>query len=110
MSCQAALLRVKLKYLDAWNERRAEVARRYIFSLADKPLGLPSVDDNCSPAWHLFVIRQPQRTQLQQILREAGIDTLIHLPNPTALAKLLTNPVAGKKVHSRLRRRCRMSY
>lgn len=82
---QAAFLRVKLKYLDAWNDRRAAAAKRYIDSLTGKPLGLPSVVDSCSPAWHLFVIRQPQRTQLQQILSKAGIGTLIHYPTPPHL-------------------------
>lgn len=79
---QAAFLREKLKQLDAWNERRAKVAKQYIDCLSGKPLGLPLVTEWCSPAWHLFVIRHPRRDQLQSTLGDAGIGTLVHYPIP----------------------------
>jgi dTDP-4-amino-4,6-dideoxygalactose transaminase len=82
---QAAFLSEKLKKLDTWNKRRAEVAKRYIDSLTGKPLGLPSLGNFCSSAWHLFVIRQHKRTQLQQTLSDAGIGTLVHYPIPPHL-------------------------
>ncbi len=79
---QAAVLRVKLKHLDAWNARRGAVARRYLDELRDTALTLPHVPEWAEPAWHLFVIRHPQRDLLQQKLTAAGIGTLIHYPIP----------------------------
>lgn len=79
---QAAILRVKLAHLDAWNARRAEVAALYLRELADCGVGLPQVPDWAQPVWHLFVIRHPQRDALQQRLAQAGIGTLIHYPIP----------------------------
>ena len=84
---QAALLRVKLKVLDQWNERRAKVAQRYLKEI--KPtagLILPFVPDWAEPVWHLFVIRYPKRDELQQKLTAAGIGTLIHYPVPAHLS------------------------
>lgn len=82
---QASFLREKLKQLDAWNERRALVAKRYIDRLTGKLLGLPSVANYFSPVWHLFVIRHPRRNQIQRSLSEAGIGTLVHYPTPPHL-------------------------
>ena len=79
---QAAVLRVKLKYLDAWNARRAALAQRYLIGLADNGLILPHVPQWAEPAWHLLVVRHPQRDALKQRLTEAGIGSLIHYPIP----------------------------
>jgi dTDP-4-amino-4,6-dideoxygalactose transaminase len=84
---QAALLRVKLKVLDQWNQRRAVVAQRYVQEM--KPaagLVLPFVPAWAEPVWHLFVIRHPNRDALQQKLNAAGIGTLIHYPVPAHLS------------------------
>lgn len=80
---QAAFLRVKLRYLDAWNARRRASADRYLEGLqgADS-LVLPSVQAEADPCWHLFVVRHPQRDLLQQQLSQQGIGTLIHYPVP----------------------------
>lgn len=80
-SLQAAFLRVKLRRLDEWNERRRTIATRYLERLQDHLLA-PVVPDWADPVWHLFVIRSPQRDDLQARLAEAGIDTLIHYPIP----------------------------
>lgn len=77
---QAAVLRVKLAHLDAWNARRTEVAAAYLQGLAGSGLVLPHVPDWASPAWHLFVVRHPQRDAFQQRLSNAGVSTLIHYP------------------------------
>jgi dTDP-4-amino-4,6-dideoxygalactose transaminase len=82
---QAALLRVKLKYLEAWNARRVQLAGMYLESLKDTPLILPFVPEGMEPAWHLFVVRYDQRDALQNYLREHGIETLIHYPVPPHL-------------------------
>ena len=79
---QAAVLRVKLAHLDAWNARRAAVAAAYLQGLGGSGMVLPHVPEWASPAWHLFVVRHPQRDALQQRLSEAGVGTLIHYPIP----------------------------
>ncbi len=79
---QAALLRVRLRYLDAWNDRRRTVARAYGQGLRDAGVTLPVVPEWADPAWHLYVIRHAQRDTLQQCLHADGVGTLIHYPLP----------------------------
>jgi dTDP-4-amino-4,6-dideoxygalactose transaminase len=79
---QAALLRVKLPHLDAWNARRTEIAARYTRSLAGSGLGLPAASDDCEPAWHQFVVTADHRDHLQAALQSKGIATLVHYPVP----------------------------
>ena len=79
---QAAVLRVKLRYLDQWNGRRQDVAQRYLAALDPSRLGLPYVPPWTDPVWHLFVVRSLQRDRLQQRLAERGVATLIHYPLP----------------------------
>lgn len=79
---QAAVLRVKLAYLDEWNERRRLVAGLYLKQLANTGLTLPHVPEWGEPVWHLFVIRSSRRDQLQKHLESQGIATLIHYPIP----------------------------
>lgn len=80
-SIQAAPLRVKLRRLDEFNDRRRVVAARYLERLEGE-LVVPSVPAWSVPVWHLFVVRHRQRDDLQASLDEAGIDTLIHYPIP----------------------------
>ncbi|WP_027482707.1 DegT/DnrJ/EryC1/StrS family aminotransferase [Deinococcus pimensis] len=82
---QAAVLRVKLAHLDAWNARRAQIAARYLDALRGTDLVLPVVADGMEPVWHLFVVRTRQRGQLQRQLQERGVQTLIHYPIPPHL-------------------------
>lgn len=82
---QAAVLSVKLKYLDRWTEARRTVAELYLSGLKDTGLMLPFVPGWAEPVWHLFVVRNTQRDQLQKKLSEAGIDTMIHYPIPPHL-------------------------
>jgi dTDP-3-amino-3,4,6-trideoxy-alpha-D-glucose transaminase len=80
---QAALLRVKLRHLDKWNARRADLAARYARELAGLPeLALPQTPAWASPVWHLYVVRHPRRDALQQHLQRLGVATLIHYPIP----------------------------
>lgn len=79
---QAAVLRVKLKYLDEWSDRRRAIAARYMEGLANAGLSLPHVPDWAEPAWHLFVVQNEQRDALHGRLQKAGIGTLIHYPIP----------------------------
>lgn len=82
---QAALLRVKLPYLDRDTERRCAIAARYTAGLKDTPLVLPVTADGCTHTWHLYVVRSRDRQQLQQALADKGIGTMIHYPIPPHL-------------------------
>jgi dTDP-4-amino-4,6-dideoxygalactose transaminase len=77
---QAAVLRVKLRHLEEWNERRRRIAAHYLKGLEGCGLELPRVPDFSAPVWHLFVVRHPARDTLQRRLEGAGIGTLIHYP------------------------------
>jgi dTDP-4-amino-4,6-dideoxygalactose transaminase len=84
-SVQAAILRVKLRYLDAWNAARAAHARTYRELLAGIAVVQPTEAEWASAVWHLFVIRTPRRDELRQHLCKQGIDTGIHYPVPIHL-------------------------
>jgi len=78
---QAALLRVKLPYLDADNARRREIAARYRREIVNPALRLPSVRaGEASHVWHLFVVRVPDREAFQRRLLDRGVHTAIHYP------------------------------
>lgn len=79
---QAAVLRVKLRHLDVWNERRKVIAREYLEELSTSNLVLPLVAQSADPVWHLFVVRHLQRDAMQAKLKAVGIGTLIHYPIP----------------------------
>jgi dTDP-4-amino-4,6-dideoxygalactose transaminase len=79
---QAAILQVKLDFLDSWNERRAEIARRYSEGLSATGLVLPRTPQWADPAWHLYVVQSEQRDALADRLRTRGVQTLIHYPIP----------------------------
>lgn len=79
---QAAALRVKLRYLDLWNERRRALADIYSEALRGTSLRLPFVPDWAEPVWHLFCIRHTARDGLRDNLAARGIETLIHYPIP----------------------------
>jgi dTDP-4-amino-4,6-dideoxygalactose transaminase len=84
---QAAFLRVRLEHLDEWNAKRRAIAKQYLDALDGVPnLTLPYVPDWAKPVWHQFVIRHPQRDELQQYLADKGIGTLIHYPIPPHLS------------------------
>lgn len=82
---QAAILRVKLQHLDAWNERRRAIADIYRSGLSSTALTLPDVPNWADPVWHLYVVRCADRDGLQSRLADAGIGTLIHYPVPPFL-------------------------
>lgn len=79
---QAAVLRVKLDHLDAWNARRKQLAATYLEGLAGTGLLPPHAPAWADPVWHLFVVRSPRRDALQAALTSAGVATLIHYPIP----------------------------
>lgn len=82
-SIQAAILSVKLAYLDAWNEERQVAAETYRALLGDvDDIHLPAVAPGNIHAWHLFVIRIPRRDEVAKRLVSAGIGAAIHYPRP----------------------------
>ena len=78
---QAAVLSVKLRYLDADNARRSTIAQHYLSNIHHPLITLPQGcgEDN---VWHIFPILTPQRDKLQQFLLQQGIQTVIHYPIP----------------------------
>jgi dTDP-4-amino-4,6-dideoxygalactose transaminase len=82
---QAAILRVKLRYLDEWNAARRHIASRYMAVLGPLGVGLPAVQSECEPVWHQFVIAVEHRDELQSMLKMEGIETGIHYPCPLHL-------------------------
>lgn len=81
-SLQAAILRVKLPYLDKWNRARHEFAQAYMDALKDSGIRLPIIRPEAESAWHLFVVRVSDRDHLQSFLKEQGISTGVHYPVP----------------------------
>lgn len=85
---QAALLRVKLKYLLNWTEQRQQLASWYFDELKDvEGIVLPKTDHLATHVYHLFVIRTNRRETLQEYLTGKGIGTLIHYPVPPHLQR-----------------------
>lgn len=79
---QAALLRVRLRRLDAWNRQRQALAARYDELLAGSAVQTPLVTPGNQHVYHLYVVRSPQRDALQSHLARCGIATAIHYPVP----------------------------
>lgn len=84
---QAAILRVKLKYLDQWNEERRRKAKIYTERLLPYGVGCPSEKTGVRHVYHLYTIQTRKRNSLQAFLKKKGIETLIHYPTPIPLQK-----------------------
>jgi dTDP-4-amino-4,6-dideoxygalactose transaminase len=82
---QAAILRVKLKYLDAYNDSRRRIAALYGELLKDTPLQLPEEAENRRHVYHLYVVRTRERERLQEYLSGKGVGTGIHYKLPIHL-------------------------
>lgn len=79
---QAAMLRVKLRYLDIQTAYRRKIAEKYIEGIHSPLITLPSRGAILQHVWHLFVVRTPKRDCLQKHLKALNIQTLIHYPIP----------------------------
>lgn len=82
---QAAILSVKLKNLDKWNEFRRNVAKKYLNGIKNNKVKLPVVGVNNEHVWHLFVVEVDNRDIFMNYLKENNISCLIHYP--TAINK-----------------------
>ena len=87
---QAAFLNVKLPNLDAENEQRRAIAKRYLSEINNDKIILPFWDYSSNHVFHLFVIRTPNRTDLQEYLTQNNIQTVIHYPVPPHKQKALS--------------------
>ncbi len=77
---QAALLHIKLNHLDDDNQRRREIAKKYLTQLSNKKVILPSVPHFEAHVFHLFVVRVDDRAGFMDYMKENGVGTLIHYP------------------------------
>ncbi len=103
---QAAVLDVKLKYIDNENNIRRTIAKRFINEIKNPAIILPeNPEDENEHVWHVFVIRSEKRDELQVYLTENGIQTLIHYPIPPHQQKAykelndLSYPIS-EKIHN----------
>ena len=80
---QAAVLDVKLQYIDSENEIRRKIAKRFVSEINNPKIILPEYPENeLEHVWHVFIIRSGNRELLQNYLAENGVQTLIHYPIP----------------------------
>lgn len=81
-SIQAAILSVKLKYLDEWNRKRRDTATRYTKLLAGLPIVLPKEFPDRTHVYHLYIIRTKEREKIMTYLADHGVHTSVHYPIP----------------------------
>lgn len=86
---QAAFLSIKLPHLNAENEARQKVAKRYLAEIKNEKIVLPTCENFDKHVFHLFVIRTENRDDLQEYLWNNGIETMIHYPIPPHKQKAL---------------------
>lgn len=86
---QAAVLRVKLRHLDSWNDLRRDHAEAYGRALASSGLTLPVAASWAEHVWHLYVVRSAQRDQIRATLAKHDIETGLHYPLPLPLQPAL---------------------
>lgn len=93
---QAAVLSVKLKYLDKWNKRRRALASLYDSLLKGSSVQTPVEMEYSKHAYHLYVVRTGKRDELQARLKDKGIQTNIHYPIPIHMQKAYRYLKIGK--------------
>lgn len=79
---QAALLRVKLKYLPELTAERKEIAGQYLSGVQNEHILLPQLREGAEHVYHQFVVRTAQRDGFKKYLSERGVETVIHYPIP----------------------------
>jgi len=108
-SFQGAILNVKLKHLDVWNQARAAHAQRYTMLLTELPLVLPCRPADSEPVWHCYTIEVDDRDRIRAKLAADGIETGVYYPVPQHLQKVYA-PLGYKRgafpVAERLCERC----
>ena len=79
---QAAVLDIKLKYLDEDNNKRREISKYYRENIKNPKIILPKTYNENSHVWHVFAVRTQKRDEFQQYLSDNQIQTIIHYPTP----------------------------
>jgi len=87
-SLQAAILNVKLDYLEGWNEKRRTLAQQYNVLLKDVGVITPFEAPECVHVYHQYTIRAPQRDALAEYLKKRGIGSMVYYPIPIHLQEL----------------------
>ncbi len=92
---QAALLLAKLPHLDAWNNRRREIAARYCAEINNPLVRVTPLPQNLySHVWHIFPVFCESRDDLQGFLKARGVETLIHYPVPPHLQQAFNGAIS----------------
>jgi dTDP-4-amino-4,6-dideoxygalactose transaminase len=94
---QAAILRVKLPFLDAWNQERSRLASLYLTGISNPLITLPLKAEAGVSVWHIFQVQSLYRDELQAYLQGRGISTVIHYPIPPFLQPAYQQEFSGKK-------------
>ena len=94
---QAALLRVKLRRLPQWNERRRAIAAHYSAALAGLPLGLPIEQAPAHHIYHQYTVRSAKREALAAALAARGVGTSIHYPSTIPAQPVFSRPNADRE-------------
>ena len=88
---QAAILRVKLPYIDSWNAKRREIAKIYDEKLEDTDLVTPFISEENEPVYHMYIIQSENREVMLSKLKEKGVATGVYYPVPLHLQKVYKN-------------------
>ena len=88
---QAAFLNIKLPILDADNNRRREIACKYLNEIHNKKIKLPFYDKSKNHVFHVFVLLVYNRSEFIKYFRQHDIETLIHYPIPSHKQEALTS-------------------
>lgn len=92
---QAAILRVKFPYLEAWIEKRRAAAGRYTAAFAGSDLQVPVEPQDARHAYHQYTLRVPNRDRVQKDLKASGVESMIYYPVPLHLQKV--HAMLGKR-------------
>ncbi|OEK02859.1 hypothetical protein BFP97_15595 [Roseivirga sp. 4D4] len=84
---QAAVLNLKLPYLEKWNEERREIATHYNEAFADLPISLPKMESDNIHTFHVYQVQTDRRDDLKAFLRDRGVQTQIHYPKAIPFTK-----------------------
>jgi dTDP-4-amino-4,6-dideoxygalactose transaminase len=84
---QGAILSVKLRHIDSWNKRKAQIVQRYRIGIKNPRLVLQTISKDITPAYHLFVVATDDRQKFMRHMEEKRVDTAMHYPVPCHLQK-----------------------
>lgn len=88
---QAAMLRIKLRYLDMWNQDRRRIAARYSLEINHEDIMLPEIKEGVEHVFHVYAVRSKYRKELEEYLQKNGIGTNKHYPIPMHLQSAYAN-------------------